>query len=65
MNGMFRNNIKVGSEVDIVQKADQPTGKRTHGEVARILTKKARHTRGIKVQLVTGEIGRVQYIIEK
>lgn len=63
MNGQHRSNIQIGSIVEIVQKADQPTGKLTVGEVFRILTKKSYHSRGIKVQLKTGEIGRVQNVL--
>jgi uncharacterized repeat protein (TIGR03833 family) len=50
--------------VDIIQKADQPTGKTTRGEVRRILTNSGHHPRGIKVELTNGCIGRVQSIIE-
>ena len=48
--------------MEIVEKINQSTGKLTKGEVSRILTKKRYHSRGIKVQLTTGEIGRVQKI---
>ena len=61
---MIRANIHPGMEVDIVLKKDQPTGKLTHGIVARILTNKATHTRGIKVMLEDGQVGRVQRICE-
>ena len=59
---MFRSNIKLGMEVDIVLKKDQRTGKRTRGKVEWILTSSAFHSRGIKVQLDTREVGRVQEI---
>ena len=49
--------------VAIVQKADQRTGKITQGFVKEILTSAAVHTRGIKVRLDTGEVGRVQHIL--
>jgi uncharacterized repeat protein (TIGR03833 family) len=49
--------------VAIVQKADQRTGKITQGFVRDILTSAAVHTRGIKVRLETGEVGRVQVIL--
>ena len=62
--GKNRKNIKVGIAVKIVQKHDQRTGNLTSGIVNRILTKSPQHPHGIKVQLETGEVGRVK-IIEK
>jgi uncharacterized repeat protein (TIGR03833 family) len=50
--------------VDVVLKQDQPTGKRTRGEVAALLTNSPQHPHGIKVRLKTGQVGRVQEIIE-
>lgn len=64
MDGQYRQNISAGILVEIVQKKDQRSGALTKGQVARILTNKAYHSRGIKVQLQTGEIGRVQKILE-
>lgn len=61
---MFRSNIKLGMEVDIVLKKDQRTGKRTRGNVQLILTSSPFHSRGIKVQLDTRQVGRVQEIID-
>jgi uncharacterized repeat protein (TIGR03833 family) len=46
-----------------VQKQDQRTAKTTRGIVKDILTNSAQHPHGIKVRLVTGEVGRVQKII--
>ena len=60
---MFRANIQLGLEVDIVLKKDQRTGKRTRGKIRGILTSAAFHSRGIKVMLDTRQIGRVQEII--
>ena len=60
---MFRENIQLGQEVDIVLKKDQRTGKRTRGRVRAILTSKPFHSRGIKVMLDTRQVGRVQEII--
>ena len=57
-----RSEIKIGSEVEIVLKKDQRTGKLTHGMVAEILTSSASHHRGIKVRLKDGQVGRVQKI---
>lgn len=60
---MFRANIRLGLEVAIVLKKDQRTGKRTVGKVQFILTSAAFHSRGIKVQLDSRQIGRVQEIL--
>jgi len=62
MDGQKRKNVKIGAEVDIVLKKDQPTGKLTHGKVAEILTSDSFHPRGIKVRLEDGQVGRVQII---
>jgi len=62
MDGSRRDLIKIGVEVDIVLKKDQPTGKLTHGKVAQILTSKKVHPRGVKVRLQDGQVGRVQKI---
>ena len=61
---MYRDNIKIGMIVDVVLKKDQRTGKRTRGIVKHILTSAKFHTRGIKVQIESYQIGRVQEIIE-
>ena len=61
---MFRENIRINQEVDIVLKKDQRTGKRTRGKVRAILTSAPFHTRGIKVMLDSRQVGRVQEIIE-
>ncbi|HZS72936.1 MAG TPA: YwbE family protein [Candidatus Nitrosotalea sp.] len=55
-----RDKIKIGSNVYIVQKQDQRTGKLTDGIVKRILTSSSFHPHGIKVELQSGKIGRVQ-----
>ncbi len=62
MDGTKRANLKLGIEVDIILKKDQPTGKLTHGKVAQILTGDAFHPRGCKVRLEDGQVGRVQKI---
>jgi uncharacterized repeat protein (TIGR03833 family) len=64
MNGKTRKDIKPGLRVHITQKHDQRSGKRTSGVVKDILTQSAFHSRGIKVRLATGEVGRVQEIVE-
>ena len=59
----YSKNIKLGSRVYIVLKKDQKSGIRTEGYVDQLLTKKARHSRGIKVRLTDGQVGRVQNIL--
>jgi len=61
-DGRIRKNIQIGDEVDIVQKKHQQTGELTDGIVKRILTNSPTHPHGIKVQLETGEVGRVKMI---
>lgn len=64
MNGQNLADIKIGAEVAIVLKKDQPTGKLTRGHVKRILTNSKFHPHGIKVMLVEQDmVGRVQHII--
>ncbi len=63
-NHMYRGNIRPGSRVKIILKKDQKSGKLTEGYVDRILTNRSVHTRGIKVMLKDGQVGRVQQILE-
>ena len=63
-DGKNRNNIKIGGEVEIVQKQDQRSGDLTNGFVKKILTKSSFHPHGIKVMLETGEVGRVKEVID-
>ncbi len=65
MDGKLRKNIKNGQLVNIVLKEDQRTGELTEGVVKRILTNSPNHPHGIKVQLETGEVGRVKEILEE
>ena len=65
MNGKNRTDIKPGLRVNITQKQDQRSGRLTNGVVKDILTTSAFHSRGIKVRLATGEVGRVQEIVER
>lgn len=65
LDGTLRRNIHPGLAVVIVLKQDQKTGKGTQGFVKDILTNISEHPRGIKVRLETGEVGRVQYILEE
>ncbi|KAG7143275.1 hypothetical protein HYQ45_000526 [Verticillium longisporum] len=48
-----------GASVNIVLKADQPTGRTVSGAVQDVLTR-GNHPRGIKVRLADGRVGRVQ-----
>ena len=61
-DGHNRKDIRTGLAVSIVLKQDQRPGKLTRGIVKDILTKSAYHPHGIKVRLVTGQVGRVQII---
>lgn len=62
MNAKERKNIRSGIRVAIVLKQDQATGALTEGVVRDILTKSATHPHGIKVRLMSGEVGRVKKI---
>ena len=64
MNGKNRKDIKPGLRVNITQKQDQRRGRLTSGIVKDVLTKSTYHPHGIKVRLETGEVGRVQEIVE-
>lgn len=48
-----------GAGVNIVLKADQPTGRTVQGVIGDVLTR-GNHPRGIKVRLTDGRVGRVQ-----
>jgi uncharacterized repeat protein (TIGR03833 family) len=63
MDGQQRSDIRPGKRVEIILKKDQRTGKRTVGTVKDILTSSSFHSRGIKVRLVDGQIGRVQEVL--
>jgi uncharacterized repeat protein (TIGR03833 family) len=62
MNGQHRSDIRLGKRVEIILKKDQRTGKRTVGTVQDILTSSF-HSRGIKVRLEDGQVGRVQEVL--
>ncbi len=62
MDGQLRKNIISGKRVAIVLKQDQDTGLLTDGVVRDILTKSASHPHGIKVRLMSGEVGRVKEV---
>ena len=63
MNGQNRADIQRGLEVEIILKKDQRSGKLTWGIVKDILTSAPYHSRGIKVRLEDGQIGRVVNIL--
>jgi uncharacterized repeat protein (TIGR03833 family) len=62
-NGTRRDAIRPGLRVQIVLKQDQRSGKLTEGIVQDILTSSPTHTRGIKVRLESGQVGRVKEIL--
>lgn len=62
-NGSIRKNIQIGYTVEIVQKHHQRTGELTEGIVKKLLTNSPNHPHGIKVQLETGEVGRVKNVL--
>jgi uncharacterized repeat protein (TIGR03833 family) len=57
-----RANIRPGLRVSMVMKDDQSSGRLTDGVVKDILTNSAVHPHGIKVRLVSGQVGRVKVI---
>ena len=63
MQGQNRRDIYPGLSVGIILKKDQRNGNVTYGIVKDLLTSSAFHSRGIKVRLETGEIGRVTEIV--
>lgn len=63
-SGKNRSNIKTGILVEVVEKHNQRSGELTEGFVKRILTNSKMHPHGIKVMLQTGEVGRVQHILD-
>jgi len=63
-DGRNRRNIQIGCTVEIVKKQHQRTGELTKGIVKKLLTKSSNHPHGIKVQLETGEIGRVKNVLD-
>lgn len=62
-NSPQRSAVAIGLTVDVIQKEDQGSGKRTRGIVKEILTKSLSHPHGIKVRLADGRVGRVAAII--
>ena len=62
MDGKIRKDIRSGLRVAIVLKQDQGSGALTEGVIRDILTKSPKHPHGIKVRLISGEVGRVKKI---
>ena len=63
IDGKLRKNIEIDALVEIVQKQHQRTGELTEGFVKRLLTNSPSHPHGIKVQLKSGEVGLVKWVI--
>ena len=63
--GKYRDAVRIGLTVDIIQKKDQNNGKLTRGRVQEILTGSLTHPHGIKVRLEDGRVGRVAVIIDR
>jgi uncharacterized repeat protein (TIGR03833 family) len=63
MPNKIRANIRAGLKVNIVLKQDQQSGKLTSGTVKDLLTNSPKHPHGIKVRLTSGQVGRVQEIL--
>lgn len=64
MDGQNRKDIYPGLEVGIILKKDQRNGNITYGIVQNLLTSSTFHSRGIKVRLDDGQIGRVIEIVK-
>ena len=64
LDGKYRKNIQIGDTVEVVQKHHQRSGELTEGIVTRLLTKSPSHPHGIKVQLESGEVGRVKWVFQ-
>ena len=63
MDGKIRSNIRIGSQVQVVEKQNQRSGKLTKGIVSKILTNSKNHPHGIKVRLESGHVGRVKEVL--
>jgi uncharacterized repeat protein (TIGR03833 family) len=62
MAGETRAEIAPGMTVAIVLKKDQKSGALTRGVVRDLLTGAPYHSRGIKVRLEDGQVGRVHVL---
>ena len=59
-----RNEIRVGTRVQIVEKHNQRTGAVTEGVVSRLLTSSSTPPQGITVMLADGRVGRVKAVVK-
>lgn len=55
-----RDELQVGQQVEIIEKANQKTGEISQGVIKRILSHGFSHPHGLKVELDNGKIGRVK-----
>jgi uncharacterized repeat protein (TIGR03833 family) len=62
MAGETRKDIAPGMTVAVVLKKDQKSGTLTRGVVKNLLTSAPYHSRGIKVRLEDGQVGRVKVL---
>ncbi len=62
-DGRIRDNVPLGSMVQIILKEDQKSGHLTKGLVESLLTSESKHPHGIKVRLRSGKVGRVKKIL--
>ncbi len=60
-----RGEIRPGSAVWIIEKENYGTDKYKQGIVKEVLSPGSSHPRGIKVRLMDGSVGRVQWLMEK
>jgi len=60
-----RDQIKIGQGVWVIEKEHYGTDHYTQGIVQDILTSKHSHSRGIKVRLTDGTVGRVQWLMDE
>ncbi len=65
MEGNSRKDITPGLKVAIILKEDQRSGNLTDGVVKDILTNSPYHPHGIKVRLISGQVGRVAKIYKQ
>ncbi len=63
-NPPTRDEIKPGDAVWIIEKENYGTDNYKQGIVKEVLTSKGRHSRGIKVRLQDGSVGRAQWKME-
>lgn len=62
-NPPARDQVKIGRGVWIIEKENYGTDNYKQGIVQDILTSAPSHSRGIKVRLTDGSVGRVQWLM--